>query len=373
MNNCVYIPFKQSRDYNSKDLQSMVIQLMRFPLAIAIVFLHCNSSPYDENFCYSFIRQYISFTWVGIAVPIFFLISGFLFFNNIDHFSKKEYKRKLLSRIRSLLIPYIAWNILAALVPLFILVLIIIKNGEPVIWIVDYFKSLNGWHIFWDYNQWGENSTGPIDLPLWFIRDLLILSVATPLIYRGIQRFGLGWILFTIVLYLISHWYYLYFNSRALLFFSIGAYWGINKINLIYLTKKIGLIASGFAIIMSFLITSVEVHSPWNDWLYQIFVVLSFFFIIKIGCFIIKRGYGNSLLFLSQCSFFVFAVHEIKVYEICLKLSNQLFTSTDTLSLCFHYFLYPVSVSAVCVALFFVAKYIAPKLLSFLIGNRIRS
>lgn len=46
-----------------------------------------------------------------IAVPTFFLISGFLFFVNFQEWSWEGYKKKMSSRVKTLLIPYVFWNI----------------------------------------------------------------------------------------------------------------------------------------------------------------------------------------------------------------------------------------------------------------------
>lgn len=58
-----------------------------------------------------------------------------------------------------------------------------------------------GWHVIFDSNTWATNevdwlgnqlrSTGPIDLPLWFVRDLIIVTLLSPAIYYYVKRLGI--------------------------------------------------------------------------------------------------------------------------------------------------------------------------------------
>lgn len=43
------------------------------------------------------------------AVPLFFAISGYMFFWGINSFNKDTYIKKLKKRIQSLLVPYLFW------------------------------------------------------------------------------------------------------------------------------------------------------------------------------------------------------------------------------------------------------------------------
>lgn len=52
-------------------------------------------------------------TFTRVCVPLFFLISGYLFFCNIKQFDRQAYVAKLKKRGRSLLEPYLFYNTLA--------------------------------------------------------------------------------------------------------------------------------------------------------------------------------------------------------------------------------------------------------------------
>lgn len=104
---------------NDDSTLSKTITFLRFPLIVAVVFIHTDlfnataggASPVNEGLfpMYSLLRHVISEELARIAVPLFFFVSGFLFFYRSE-FSLKTYGQKLKKRVRTLLIPYIFWN-----------------------------------------------------------------------------------------------------------------------------------------------------------------------------------------------------------------------------------------------------------------------
>lgn len=80
---------------------------------------------------------------------------------------------------------------------------------------------------------WGNEAGYPINLPLWYIRELILLCIFSPLIFLLLTKRIIGK-LFILIL-LIS--YFLSTNSQmhitGLLYFTIGAFFSINNINII--------------------------------------------------------------------------------------------------------------------------------------------
>ena len=99
---------------------------------------------------YEVLKIIVSQTLVKVAMPTFFIISGYLFFANNEKFNKEIYWQKIWRRVKTLLIPYIIWNMIMA-----------IK-----------LKIFN-LSIFVE----------PANMPLWFLRDLIIVSLLTPILY----------------------------------------------------------------------------------------------------------------------------------------------------------------------------------------------
>lgn len=99
---------------SNNDRLSKTIMFLRFPLIVAVVFIHTNLADVMINGrllvnegqfpIHDLFRHIITNELARIAVPLFFFISGFLFFYHTD-FSMKMYKQKLKKRVRTLLVP----------------------------------------------------------------------------------------------------------------------------------------------------------------------------------------------------------------------------------------------------------------------------
>lgn len=153
-------------------IQSQTIDLLRFPLIIAVVFIHNTGLPSNyvipvlgtDSFytCLSIYNKvFFSHVLAHIAVPIFFFISGYLFFIKTPILTKEIYIDKLKKRWNSLVIPYLLWNIFPILVVACLWFLkYIIFNHDTGVFIdklIAYFDS-HGWmSLFWDTKKWGSN------------------------------------------------------------------------------------------------------------------------------------------------------------------------------------------------------------------------
>lgn len=158
--------------------------------------------------------DFVSIVITDCAVPLFFIISGYLFFyKNKGIINKQLYTTILKKKVNSLMIPYLLWNIVA--------VLLIPQRffGASLI------EKIFG---FWSTDP--AHSSGPWDSPLWFIRDLFIVMLFSPLISYLTRRFKLVFLSVLVIIY--------YFHSKSFLpgisivswlFFSIGAYLAIVK------------------------------------------------------------------------------------------------------------------------------------------------
>ena len=97
-----------------KILQSRVIDVLRFPMIVGVVLWHSffegimglDIPIQDTDISYYFF--FISRILASVAVPLFFYFRVSLFFRTA--FSVDVYKKKLKSRIKTLLIPYLFWN-----------------------------------------------------------------------------------------------------------------------------------------------------------------------------------------------------------------------------------------------------------------------
>lgn len=193
------------------------IAWLRFPLIFFVILLHGYSVVQipGEHATY-FKMAYPLSLWLGeTGVPGFLFISGYLFFK-----SKKSYVHQLSSRFHSLFVPYVLWNGLLLLAYLFAFSLghpqdINGKNMADFSWL-DYLR------LFWDRGTFDNGNFVPLLCPYWYIRNLLILSVLSPIVYFMVRY------LRELFLVLVAVWWMLTphnaFIPQSILFFSLGAY-----------------------------------------------------------------------------------------------------------------------------------------------------
>lgn len=139
-----------------------------------------------------------------IAVPGFFFFSGYLFFRTMrDGMRPADFLQKWKRRVRSLLVPYFAWNLI------WYALYIVIKK-EPLTW--EYFwKAL----LLQRYN-----------LVFWYMRQLIVLVALAPLIGLCVRRRTYAWSV--LLLTYLAAVYYQYLpvhpvNEDALFYYTAGA------------------------------------------------------------------------------------------------------------------------------------------------------
>lgn len=156
-----------------------------------------------------------------VAVPAFFLISGALFFRN---YNNSLFLVKLKSRFISLVIPYLAWNTIWMLFGWFTTLFFSqYFIGRPLSDI----SLMGGVKSFFFH---GDN------LPFWFIGNLILFILLTPLMYILIRNkyIGIVSILITLVtVYCLNLRYYAFLrtwfvDAESIVYYMVGAYVGMH-------------------------------------------------------------------------------------------------------------------------------------------------
>lgn len=189
------------------------IGMMKFLLILGVVLIHC--SPYSMPVRDSFgarVVYFVSSNVCNICVPCFFFLSGSLFFYGLRKFSPSIYVRKIKSRFHTLLVPYLFWCAFCALL-LFIKVRclnfpglgIFLENGK-----VDAYNFIMG---FWSIKAAGGY---PYAFAFWFIRNLMVFCLLSPLVYLLAKSKALTAI-FTIACVITGNTFY------GFLWFVLGA------------------------------------------------------------------------------------------------------------------------------------------------------
>ena len=328
---------------------SQAFDLLRFPLAVLVVFLHIDNAPSIAVLHYDWSwndgRWLYELTIVAvnivakIAVPCFFFISGYLFFYKNKIFTVEAYKDKIKRRIRSLLIPYVIWNILA------VAYLYVTQDIVP--------DSLAGIFI------------APANFPLWFLRDLIIIVVFSPIIYGIVRYAKLVGLLAMTVLYvsnLIPVLVVCLFSS--VYFFYLGSYCSQN--GFVELVRRDGrplYIATGALLAASFVLYGQGVY----DYVLAIFLIVGTLCSIKIGYELVENG-AKLLPVLTASSFFIYVSHKLGATYIAKLLFKAMLDNYYVLTL--RFFVAPFLAVLICIAVFAVWQKCSPKTLSFVTGRK---
>lgn len=353
---------------------SGAINLLRFPLALLVIFIHTATDTTNINVIAS------------AAVPTFFFISGYLYFLNIDQFTWNTYRQKTRKRLHSLIIPYLLWNLLAFLCIVIKLAIKVTMHRIPSKDLTNYVSS-SSWHIFWDYGRWGEMQnllgwtkvcTGPVDIPLWFLRDLIIVSLAAPIIYWMIKKLRFVAILGLFAIYASSIGYIIQgLSPTAFFFFGLGAYFSLNNIDVVSFASKIKY--SLWIVFAFMLIPCIYYDSPntmigdaIHPFLITPLVLLAFVLVSAIRSERIKEWTKR----LNSSCFFIYAAHMMMcfIFFSPVTLSQKLFLRILPFenSLChwISYLLTAILTTTICVILYYLAERFIPRTCKVLSGNR---
>jgi surface polysaccharide O-acyltransferase-like enzyme len=353
---------------NNSSVLSDTITYIRFPLIVCVVMLHTfilGESQFGivhvpvGKFPIFDIFVHIMKDDIGeMAVPLFFFISGFLFFYKTN-FNFSIYHLKLKRRFYSLFIPYFFWNIAYIA---FIMIVQMVHPGwtdnRKAVLDLSFSDFIDA---FWTLNQ------GLI--PLWFIRDLMVINLFTPLIHFLIKHFGLIPILMIGIMYFIGIGFYLPgIGTRSSFYYILGAYFSITKFNYLKVLDKF---STPLVLAVPFLIL-IETYI-WRNFglltmlnrLVLLFGVITIPIMIASG---IKRQRSKPSEFLAESSFFVFVFHMFIIY-IPSKFW-VLFLPVNTITAITMQVLIPIVISYICVAIYYCLKKIVPKFSLFIVGGR---
>lgn len=339
-----------------------IITWLRFPLIILIIMLHCYSVQQLEGVHELFFKAVYPFAlWLGeTGVPAFFFISGFLFF-----LSKKNYIVKLRSRFHSLFIPYVLWNLLVLLLYVFAYTLGYPQdiNGKNI---VDY-SLIDCLRLFWDRGSYDNGNFVPLLCPLWYIRNLIIMSIISPLLYYIIRYVREVFLLFVATWWMMTP--HNAFISQTILFFSLGAYFAILDINpLEFIYRKKRLVLTLFIIFaIGDIISHVYINTLINLQIHRMSLILNIPAILLLGDWCVRHGYINK--WLPNAVFIVFCVH----YPIVVVLRKLCATQYSDASDLVHILLYFVCVvisTALSLSIYQVLNRYFPNIKKILSGNR---
>lgn len=363
---------KHSFESSNENLMSDTIRFLRFPLIVGVVLIHSqiagewmervSSAPAIDFPVYSTVSYILSSIISRVSVPLFFFFSGFLFFYH-SSFNIPNYFQKLRKRGKTLLVPYLLWNLIAIALTFalhFFLSDMVTEGPESNYSLLDYLQA------FWEFKLFQHGT--PINDPLWFMRDLMVVMLASPLVFTLLKyskRYGL---MILSILWLFD-WGIKApgFSIAALFFYSAGAYFSIHRINFV---------------------ERFEPFFPWTAGIYLVSAVMQFYFrntaaasylshinvlsgivlAISLSSRLLEKGRWKVNTFLSEVSFFIYVYHGLIVYRLTSR-AFMLLPHTD-LAILLIYLACPVVIFGIGIPLYIVLKKYLPRITAILMGGR---
>lgn len=375
------------------EIESKTIDTLRPLLSLMVVGLHVRPYFIDENAL--FVNSLYDASVITIfkvlfslAVPAFFLISGYLFFRHLEEWNYSIWKDKLKKRLKTLFIPYLLWNLIAFLgffitrkagqiikgnSPVDIITLIHERGGLRLLWDRCLYGDLHSYNI----NHFGFTVIGgtPMNEPTWFLRDLMVVILFTPLIHFLIRKTGRLFILITGILFCIDLWIPVSgFSSKAFFMFSLGAWFSINGKTMLDSFKRFSITEYSLSILLLFA-TSISFNV--NEWVY---CVASRLFIIcgvpalfcMVSDFLSEKKDNNLCLkpeFVNS-SFFIYLIHTVLITDATCWALQTLIQPNNKAILLILLFASTIAVYLICLLIWIFMNRFMPRTLCCLTGNR---
>lgn len=214
---------------------SRTISLARIALIVGLVFLHYQTypnsaaSPFDgldpvNHPLATFVNSFVLFFFFS-AVPLLSMISGWLFFSTL--LPEERLFPKIRHRFWTLYVPLVCWNLvyLAALSLVYLA-----SPNHPL------FKEIN---LQFQHATWVDLANSvlalthhPIGYQFWFVRDLFVTVLVSPLLLVLLRRLPFVGLFVLGAAWLAGHDLWIFFRTDVVFFFYLGGLIGTRQINL---------------------------------------------------------------------------------------------------------------------------------------------
>lgn len=344
---------------------SQKIRIVSFLSMIMVVLLH----SYNINIKHSgqilylekdinwIVQNFVSNGITRIAVPIFFFISGYLFVIG-SNLTSYDFIVKIKKRVRTLVIPYLFWTLFGLL---FYYILQSFPQSQSFFTkkLIKYYNLLEWFNaIFYE----------PIPYQLWFLRDLIIMVLMSPIICFLVKKAKYIYLIIIFVFWFLDKDSVI-LSSEALLFFSAGIFVGIYNPKLLEVKRKTVLP------LIWLLILVVKTYAGYKNWKFIELYLLKVSILIGIISFwqlydILWKNKAaiNILSKYAWSSFFLYVFHE----PIMTIVKKGIFYALPKISLSYFlvYLLAPILTIGIGISVAWLLKNRLSFVYQFVTGSR---
>lgn len=365
------------------------ITAMRFILACFVVLIHSEGSisEMDAIPITRFLIDFVKSGFFSVAVPMFFVISGYLFF-----VKDEGYFPMLQKKAHSIGIPFLFWPMAS------VIIYTILQHTPFISQFFEqssfFFKRHNIINTFIAEAPDPEKQKTLFDgilmggyvYQFWYVRNLIVLFILSPIFKFLFKKIPLATFITVLLCYLLSSFECFYFLdilgiSRSILFFGIGYIFA--KINLDTFFEKIDAIHPAEVAIVSILFASLVAIFKQTNFIEManIFEKFDVFFMVFVcvyfsGRFARRKNAFSKLSSLSHYSMWIFCAHQPILMATFNKLTDRLllpFITTSTISQLALFVIFFTRATICVLFLLFIGKIlhrICPKVLAFVTGGR---
>jgi len=363
---------------NSLEQESKVIDFIRFPLIVLVILMHTITqptwgldTPLDATMGLHGLNIFMEFRLIirnimgHVAVPLFFLISGYLFYKPNELNSWNVYQKKIRKRFLSILVPYLFFNFIK-------FIEYCINDTKGVDEFLGYVGNHFSFHIFWDYIL-GENSwAAPICGPLWYLRELFIMFLIAPLLRMLLERCGLVILIILLCIFFVPVFPYiegLYILSW--LFFSLGLYLRVKRWSILQCCQK-GKSICYWCCLACFLLSIYCFGTSSFFYVRNCFIIMGVISFVNCSSYFIERFGIVPNKTLSNSTFFIYCLHTIFISTVSIKIIDFLLNPMSeywTVAIA-RYLLSGLLTVLLCLGIYWIVIKYLPILNRSLLGGR---
>lgn len=215
-------------------MMSAKVKFFSVVFALMVVGIHVSTNVCPHNSFKWWWEQIGPYGVFLAAVPFFFVCSGFFLGKHCEETG--WWLRACSARVWSLLVPYLIWNILFAVLKISSLIISNIVNGREV------FSCMPSAFSFVMRVVGVFPFDHPLLYPLWYVRSLIFFVLLSPLLVKLIR---LGGAVFVVMLYFVAlgcavfipsgrsfSFVFKWFSVSGLLWFCCGLFFSQSRIKL---------------------------------------------------------------------------------------------------------------------------------------------
>lgn len=280
---------------------------MRIVLISGIIFVHIpfdtHTSPLNGAYgIFDWLRVFLRESLFRVGVPCLSAISGYLLFRNGS--ASIDYGKTILRKTKTVMLPFFLWNC-AFFVFVFILQYYGVGDG--------YLPDLSEASPRTLSTLLFAIDGAPINLPLYFLRDLFVCILLSPILAFIIGRAPLLTLAFLLLLAAWPISIGIVLRNSILFSFSFGIYLGLNRIDVTIMDRYAALIGPVFIALAALLATAAYVSGPglplWLEVCRNLMILVGIPGFWALSAILIKSRVGQGLAGTGGLSFWIFCAH----------------------------------------------------------------